>query len=60
MARATADARRTLIGGVPSVREVGGLGLKMQPAIADGSVQGPTIYGPGGVLSTTGGHGDIH
>lgn len=60
MARATADARRTLMGGVTSAREVGGIGLEMMPAIAEGAIQGPTIYGAGGVLSTTGGHGDIH
>lgn len=59
-ARAVADVRRTLDGGITSVREAGGLGLMMQPAIADGSMTGPTIYGAGDVLSTTGGHGDTH
>ena len=59
-ARAVADVRRTLEGGITSVRETGGLGLMMQPAIADGSMIGPTIYGAGNVLSTTGGHGDAH
>jgi imidazolonepropionase-like amidohydrolase len=58
--RAVADVRRTLDGGVTSVREVGGLGISMQPAIDDGSIAGPTIYGAGDVLSTTGGHGDTH
>ncbi len=58
--RAVADVRRTLEGGITSVREVGGLGVLMQPAIADGSIVGPTIYGAGDVLSTTGGHGDTH
>ncbi|GMQ85316.1 MAG: amidohydrolase family protein [Acidimicrobiia bacterium] len=59
-ARAVADVSRTLDGGITSVRELGGLGLMMQPAIADGSMRGPTIYGAGDVLSTTGGHGDTH
>lgn len=59
-ARAVSDLRRTLDGGITSVREVGGLGLLMHPAIADGSIPGPTIYGAGDVLSTTGGHGDTH
>ena len=59
-ARAVSDVRRTLDGGVTSVREVGGRGILMQPAIADGSIVGPTIYGAGDVLSTTGGHGDTH
>jgi len=59
-ARATVDLHRTLMGGVTSVREVGGHGLDIQPAIAAGQVPGPTVYGAGRVLSTTGGHGDIH
>lgn len=59
-ARAVADVQLTLQGGVTSVRELGGIGLMMQPAISDGSIAGPTIYGAGDVLSTTGGHGDIH
>jgi imidazolonepropionase-like amidohydrolase len=57
---ATADLHRTLMGGVTSVREVGGLGLDIQPAVAKGQVIGPTVHGAGLVLSTTGGHGDIH
>ena len=59
-ARATVDLHRTLMGGVTSVREVGGHGLDIQPAIAAGQVSGPTVHGAGRVLSTTGGHGDIH
>ncbi|RLE13912.1 MAG: amidohydrolase family protein [Actinobacteria bacterium] len=59
-ARAVGDLERTLMGGVTSVREVGGFGLDIQPAIASGRVRGPTVYGAGAVLSTTGGHGDIH
>jgi len=59
-ARAAGDLSRTLDGGVTSAREVGGHGLLIQPAIADGTVRGPTVYGAGRILSTTGGHGDIH
>jgi imidazolonepropionase-like amidohydrolase len=59
-ARAVADMHRTLMGGVTSVREVGGLGLDIQPAIASGAVVGPTIYSAGKILSTTGGHADLH
>ena len=59
-ARATVDLASTLMGGVTSAREVGGYGLDIQPAIAAGQVVGPTVYGAGRVLSTTGGHGDIH
>ena len=59
-ARAVGDLSRTLMGGVTSMREVGGLGIDVQPAIAAGDVAGPTVYGAGNILSTTGGHGDIH
>lgn len=59
-ARATKDIENTLMGGVTSVREVGGHGIDIQQAIAEGSVAGPTIYGAGKILSTTGGHADIH
>lgn len=59
-ARATADAAATLDAGVTSVREVGGIGIGLRPAIDDGSVRGPRIYSAGSILSTTGGHADIH
>ncbi|MCL1599858.1 MAG: amidohydrolase family protein [Actinomycetia bacterium] len=59
-ARAVGDLRRTLMGGVTSAREVGGDGLDIQPAIAAGQVEGPTVYGAGKILSTTGGHADVH
>jgi imidazolonepropionase-like amidohydrolase len=59
-ARAVGDLHRTLMGGVTSAREMGGIGIDIQPAIAAGQVVGPTVYGAGKVLSTTGGHADIH
>ncbi|MGC9668620.1 amidohydrolase family protein [Planosporangium sp. 12N6] len=59
-ARTTADLRAALDAGVTSVREVGGLGVHLARAVAEGSVDGPTIYAAGAVLSTTGGHGDLH
>jgi imidazolonepropionase-like amidohydrolase len=59
-ARATADIRRVLDAGFTSVREVGGLGVHLARAVDEGSIPGPRIYGAGEVLSTTGGHGDIH
>jgi imidazolonepropionase-like amidohydrolase len=58
--RTTRDARRALEAGVTSVREVGGLGLYLAKAIEEGFVGGPTVYAAGSILSTTGGHGDIH
>ena len=59
-ARATADLRNYISGGVTSVREVGGYGVELAAVVAEGSIVGPSIYGAGEVLSTTGGHGDIH
>jgi imidazolonepropionase-like amidohydrolase len=59
-ARAVDDAAAMLAGGVTSVRDVGGLGLRMAPAVEEGRMIGPRIYGAGRILSTTGGHGDIH
>jgi len=59
-ARSTADLRKYIEGGVTSIREVGGYGVELAAVVAEGSVVGPAIYGAGEVLSTTGGHGDIH
>ena len=59
-ARAVGDAAAMLDGGVTSVRDVGGLGLKLAPAAIDGSISAPKIFAAGRILSTTGGHGDIH
>jgi imidazolonepropionase-like amidohydrolase len=59
-ARATADLRAALDAGVTSVRELGGLGIHLARAVAEGSVPGPRIHAAGAILSTTGGHGDVH
>jgi imidazolonepropionase-like amidohydrolase len=59
-ARATGDLRAALDAGVTSVREVGGLGVYLARVVAEGLIIGPHIYGAGAVLSTTGGHGDLH
>ena len=59
-ARAAADVTATLRGGVTSVRDCGGLGLRMAPAVIEGRLLGPNIYGAGRILSTTGGHADLH
>jgi imidazolonepropionase-like amidohydrolase len=58
--RCTADARRALDAGFTSVREVGGFGVFLAQAVAEGQVLGPTIYAAGGALSMTAGHGDFH
>jgi imidazolonepropionase-like amidohydrolase len=59
-ARLVPDLRRLLDGGVTSVRELGGFGADLALAIGEGSIPGPTIYAAGALLSTTGGHGDLH
>jgi imidazolonepropionase-like amidohydrolase len=59
-ARATAALRDALDAGVTSVREVGGLGIYLVRAVTEGLVPGPRIYPAGAILSTTGGHGDLH
>ncbi|MDQ2811567.1 MAG: amidohydrolase family protein [Actinomycetota bacterium] len=59
-ARCTRDLRAALDAGITSVRDVGGLGVYLARAVAEGLVPGPAIYGAGAILSTTGGHGDLH
>jgi imidazolonepropionase-like amidohydrolase len=59
-ARATADLRAALDAGITSVREVGGLGIHLARAVVEGAIVGPDIYAAGSILSTTGGHGDLH
>ena len=43
-----------------SVREVGGLGVYLARAVNEGVLDGPAIYAAGSILSTTGGHADLH
>jgi imidazolonepropionase-like amidohydrolase len=59
-ARCVPDLRAALDAGITSVREVGGLGVHLARAIAEGVVAGPSVYAAGTALSTTGGHGDLH
>ncbi|HUG74712.1 MAG TPA: amidohydrolase family protein [Acidimicrobiia bacterium] len=58
--RVTEDARRALMAGFTSVREMGGLGVYLMRSVAEGSVVGPNVYAAGSILSATAGHGDIH
>jgi imidazolonepropionase-like amidohydrolase len=58
--RTARDLRAALDAGITSVREVGGLGIHLVQPIAEGVIDGPAIYPAGAVLSTTGGHGDLH
>ncbi len=59
-ARSARDLRAALDAGVTSVREVGGLGVHLARAVAEGVLDGPAVYAAGAILSTTGGHGDLH
>ncbi len=59
-ARSARDLRAALDAGITSVREVGGLGVYLARAVAEGVLDGPAIYAAGAILSTTGGHGDLH
>ena len=59
-ARCARDLAAALEAGVTSVREVGGLGVHLARAVAEGVLPGPSVYAAGAVLSTTGGHGDLH
>jgi imidazolonepropionase-like amidohydrolase len=59
-ARCTADLRAALDAGVTSIRELGGLGVHLARAVDEGTIEGPAIYAAGAILSTTGGHADVH
>jgi len=59
-ARCARDLANALSAGVTSVREVGGLGVYLARVVREGILDGPAIYAAGAVLSTTGGHGDLH
>jgi imidazolonepropionase-like amidohydrolase len=58
--RSARDLRAALDAGITSVREVGGLGVYLARVVAEGILDGPAIYAAGALLSTTGGHGDLH
>ena len=59
-ARCARDLAAALRAGITSVREVGGLGVYLARAVAEGVLDGPAIYAAGAILSTTGGHADLH
>lgn len=58
--RAARDLATALDAGITSVREVGGYGALLAPAVEEGTVSSPHLYASGGVVSQTGGHGDMH
>lgn len=58
--RSARDLGAALDAGITSVREVGGYGALLAPAVEEGTIRSPHLYGAGSVLSQTGGHGDMH
>ena len=59
-ARCARDLAAALRAGITSVREVGGMGIYLARAVTEGALEGPAIYAAGAILSTTGGHADLH
>ena len=53
-------AKRTLLAGFTTVRDLGGSGVNtsLSKAIAMGKIEGPRIYSAGKSIATTGGHAD--
>jgi imidazolonepropionase-like amidohydrolase len=53
-------AKRTLLAGFTTVRDLGGSGVNtsLSKAIAMGKVEGPTVFSAGKSIATTGGHAD--
>jgi imidazolonepropionase-like amidohydrolase len=58
-AAAAAEARRMLMRGFTSARDMGGPIFEVKAAIDSGKVDGPRIWPSGAVISQTSGHGDF-
>jgi imidazolonepropionase-like amidohydrolase len=56
---AAEEARKTLMRGFTSVRDMAGPAFSLKRAIDQGVVQGPRIWPSGAMISQTGGHGDF-
>ena len=58
--KSTVVAKKTLLAGFTTVRDVGGSGVNiaLRNAINNGIVDGPRIFTSGKTIATTGGHGD--
>lgn len=60
--RGARNARRTLLAGFTTVRDLGGHGfadVALADAIAQGWVEGPRVFPAGHPISISGGHGDV-
>ena len=58
-ANAVAEARRTLMRGFTTVRDVAGPTFGLKAAIDAGVVPGPRVYPSGAIVSRTSGHADL-
>ena len=58
--RSSVIAKKTLMSGFTTVRDVGGSGvnISLRKAINNGVIPGPRIFTSGKTIATTGGHGD--
>jgi imidazolonepropionase-like amidohydrolase len=59
MLRAADQARKTLLRGFTTIRDVGGPSFALKRAIDEGLVQGPRIFPSGAMITQTSGHGDF-
>jgi imidazolonepropionase-like amidohydrolase len=59
--RAAADARAALESGFTTLRDCGSApGIAVRDAIAEGTLTGPRVLACGPLISSTGGHADLH
>ncbi|OAE62481.1 hydrolase [Achromobacter xylosoxidans] len=53
------EARKTLMRGFTTVRDLGGSAFSLKQAVDQGVIPGPRIYPSGAMISVTSGHGDF-
>jgi imidazolonepropionase-like amidohydrolase len=58
-ANTVAEARRTVLRGFTTVRDMAGPTFGIKAAIDAGVIPGPRVYPSGAIISQTGGHGDF-
>lgn len=56
---AGAEAKRTLMRGFTTIRDLGGPVFAFKQAIDDGLIDGPRIFPSGAMITASGGHGDL-
>src|SRR5260370_37974112 len=59
-ARTSQVLRAAMTAWITTGREVGGLGVYLARAVDEGVLDGSAVYAAGAILSTTGGHADLH